>query len=180
MEELRRPEVVLVRSSLPPRVVEEVPAELPARRWPLIGGVALALLVAGSSHPAPPPSPAPTVSAMLVPQPAGLTLSQSGVLVLPLELRNAGPLLEVTEARAYAEPVLDDAVVQAPAEVRARGLRRFVALVAPDCRLLRPGSPIEFRATVRLRVQVERASRDLVLDVGAVPGVRETVTGLCG
>ena len=179
MEELPRPEVTLVRSSLPPVLAEERAPAQPSRRWPLLGLVALALLAAGTPSPAEPPPP-PVLSAMLVPQPGGLTLSQSGVLVLPFELRNPGPALEVTEAQAYAEPVRDDAVVQAPPGVRASGLRRFVALVTPDCRLLRPGSPIEFRATVRLRVQVDRSSEDLVVDVAAVPGVRETVTGLCG
>lgn len=180
MEELPRPEVTLVRSSLPPRPVEPPAPSPPTRRWPLLAGVAVLLLAAGTSPPPSEPPAATVVSAMLVAQPSGLTLSQSGVLVLPFELRNPGPALEVTEARAYAEPVVDDAVVQAPPGVRASGLRRFVALVAPDCRLLRPGSPIEFRATVRLRVRADRSTEDLVVDMGAVPGVRETVTGLCG
>ena len=180
MTEPRRPEVVLVRSSLAP------PDQLPERaapsthRWGSLTASALVLLLAGTAPVPADRSPAPEVSALLLARPDGLTVSQSGVLVLPLELRNSGSALQVTTARAYAEPVVDDAVVQAPGEVTAWGQRRFVALVAPDCRLLRQGSPISFRGTVLLRVETAAARKDLVLDLADVPGVRDLVAGLCG
>ena len=169
-----------MRSSLAPPDLPSAEGVLPAHRWGLLTVSALVLLLAGTAPPTVDPVPAAGVSAVLLAQPGGLTVSQSGVLVLPLELRNAGSALQVTTARAYAEPVVDDAVVQAPGEVTAWGQRRFVALVAPDCRLLRAGSPIQFRATVLLQVATGAARQDLVLDLAGLPGVRESVAGLCG
>lgn len=178
-----RPEVTLTASSAAPRGVAPVePAAAPARSRPL--GLLLVLLAVGLllaaavTGPRPPPSAA-AVEAALVSLPEELTVSQGGVLVLPLELRNLGGALQVRAAQTYAEPVVDDPLVQAPDDVAAGGLRHFVAVIAPDCRLLRPGSPIEFRATVLLRVGVGSASKDLVADLGDAPQVRAQVASLC-
>lgn len=148
MQEPRRPEVVLVRSSAPFVV-------LPDRS---------------------PPDP---LDVRLVATDE-VAVSQSGVLVVPLELRNAGRSAAVSAAQVYAEPVRQDARVQAPRDIADRTTRGVVALLAPDCRLLRPGSPIAFRATVRLRLESGAVVEDLVVDLGATAAVRRTVAGLCG
>ena len=175
----RRPEVTLVGGTLPTGPVEPEPA--PRRRSPLVlllGVVAVLLLVAAVR--APDARPAPSVpTASLVLGEGGINITQYGVLVVPVELRNAGPELAVRKAWLYAEPVVEDPVVQAPTSVAAGDRRRFVALVAPDCRLLRPESPLRFSATVMLRVGLGSSSQDLVVDLAASPEVTAAVDGLC-
>ena len=183
MRELpHRPEVTLTRSSLPlssPDRGERAGRAPRARRTGvlLLGAaglaVALAVAVGGAGS-----GPAPELVAELVVT-DGLTVTQGGVFVVPLELRNRGPELSVRAAKVYAEPVVTDPIVQAPTRVRAQGQRRFVALLEPDCRLLRPGSTIDFRATVQLRLVLGATSRDVVVDLAQAPSVREQVAGLC-
>lgn len=175
----RRPEVTLVRSS-EVLVAEPQDESAPRRSGLLVGLVAAALLlllVAGPDDRA--AGPAPVVDAQLVLQSDSLGVTQGGVLVVPLELRNSGPELRVRSAAAYAEPVVTDPVVQAPRSVRSGAQRRFVALLAPDCRLLRPGSQFRFSATVALRVGIGSSSRELTVDLASAPRVRESVAGLC-
>ena len=181
MQELRRPEVVLVRSSAPAAVLpREAPP--PRRAWWLLSLTGFGLLLAGTSTGAEEPvAPEPLRVGLVATD--GLAVSQSGVLVVPLELSNAdrsGRAVEVAAAQVYAEPVRQDARVQAPRDVAVGTTRGVVALLAPDCRLLRPGSPIAVRATVRLRVGTGTTDQDLVVDLGADPAVRRTVAGLCG
>ncbi len=177
MDEQRRPEVTLIRSSAPLPVSAERVREPRRRPWLALWLTAFGLLLAGTSTGEPPPPPAP-LAAELVVHPEALTVSQGGVLVLPLELRNGTGALQVA-AQVYAEPVSEDAVVQAPDDLQAGAVRSFVAIVAPDCRLLRRGSPIEFRATVLLRLSRGPQSRDLVADLAGAAGVRELVTARC-
>ena len=187
MSEPRRPEVTLVRTSaqLPRGAAAPEQDRAPRRSGGVLVAtslVALLVAVVASREPAPrtpQPDAVPVVEALLVVQARDLSVTQGGVLVLPVELRNGGSRLQVESASAYAEPVAQDPVLQAPTEVAPGAQRRFVALVAPDCRLLRPGSPIEFRATVLLRVAVGSLSQDLTADLAAAPGVRERVAGLC-
>ena len=178
-EQPRRPEVTLVGGTLPAGAVEP---ELPPRpRSPLVlllVGVAVLLLVAAVRAPDARPAPA-VAAASLALGAGGINITQYGVLVVPVELRNAGPELAVRQAWLYAEPVVEDPVVQAPSSVAAADTRRFVALVAPDCRLLRPGSPLRFSATVMLRVGLGSTSQDLVVDLAASPEVAAAVDGLC-
>lgn len=178
-EPLRPPEVTLVGSSLPPAALEPAPA---GRRRPplalLLGAVAVLLLVAAVRAPDARPAPAVPAASLSLGT-GGINITQYGVLVVPVELRNDGPALAVRKAWLYAEPVVDDPVVQAPTSVAAAGRRRFVALVAPDCRLLRPGSPLRFSATVMLRVGLGSTSQDLVVDLAASPEVAAAVDGLC-
>lgn len=187
MSEPQRPEVTLVRTSAPlPRgAAEPEPPRAPRRQrgW-LFGAAAVALLVAiaASGDPTSPASdegPVDGPDATLVVQDRDLSVTQYGVLVLPIELRNRGARLQVRSATAYAEPVAQDPVLQAPMEVGPGAQRRFVALIAPDCRLLRDGSTLEFRATVLLRVATGSVSQDLTADLAAAPGVRDRVAGLC-
>lgn len=187
MSEPRRPEVTLVRTSapLPAGAAEADQTRTPTRHRGLLLATALVALTIGiatAGDPAPPVSdvgPAGGPDASLVVQARDLSVTQGGVLVLPVELRNGGQRLQVRFASAYAEPVAQDPVLQAPTAVAPGARRRFVALVAPDCRLLRPGSQIEFRATVLLRVATGSVSQDLTADLAAAPGVRDRVAGLC-
>jgi hypothetical protein len=179
----RRPEVTLTRSSASLAADPEPEPEPRAahrRRGLLLALAAVGLLLLVLTTPSrSAPAPASTVDAELVLRAESLSVSQSGVLVVPLELRNAGPELRVRSASSYAEPVTTDPVVQAPETVRAGADRGFVVLLVPHCRLLAPGSPLRFRATVVLRVGVGSSMRDLTVDVGSAPAVRESVAGLC-
>jgi hypothetical protein len=178
----RRPEVTLTRSSASTLAEREPerPAVAPQRRGLLLAlGVVGLLLLAVTAPDRSGSAPTASVDAQLVLRPDSLSVTQGGVLVVPLELRNAGPELRVRSANAYAEPVTTDPVVQAPQAVRAGAQRGFVVLLQPHCRLLTPGSPLRFRATVVLRVAVGSSMRELTVDVAAVPSVRETVAGLC-
>lgn len=178
MQEPRRPEVVLVRSSAPPGAPPPPRPAPPRRSWWLLSSTAFALLLAGTSTSAERRGPAEPLEVRLVATDQ-VAVSQSGVLVVPLELRNTGRPAAVAAAQVYAEPVRQDARVQAPRHIADRTSRGVVALLAPDCRLLRPGSPIAFRATVRLRLVDGAAVEDLVVDLGATAAVRRTVAGLC-
>ena len=179
-EPQERPEVTLTRSSTPLTQDEPLPPRRPLPGWllPLVVLGLLALVITGRE--APEQVQPPALDALLVLQSDALSITQGGVLVVPVELRNPGPAVQVRSASVYAEPVLDDPVLpQAPERVREASARRFVALLAPDCRLLRPGSPIEFRATVMLRLALGPSSRDLTVDLGRDPAVRERIAGLC-
>lgn len=179
MQEPRRPEVVLVRSSAP-LVPEPLASKAPPRHaWWLLSLTAFVLLLAGTSTSAEVPAPPEPLDVRLVATDE-VAVSQSGVLVVPLELRNNGRAAAVAAAQVYAEPVRQDARLQAPREIVGGASRGVVALLAPDCRLLRPGSPIGFRATVRLRLEDGAVVDDLVVDLGATAAVRRTVAGLCG
>lgn len=159
----------------------EEPDGRPPRRPLLLLLVPLALLLAAVALPSTPalePRP-PEPPAALVLLPDQLSVTQGGVLVVPVELRNPGAALQVRSAGAYAEPVREDPVLQAPQSVRAQGSRRFVALVAPDCRLLQPGSALRFQASLLLKVARGSADEDLLLDLAAAPVVQETVASLC-
>ena len=168
-----------MRSSAPVVAEPAIAPAPPRRAWWLLSLTAFGLVLAGTSTGAEAPAPAVPLQVGLVAAAGGVAVAQSGVLVVPLELRNAGRAVAVDGATVYAEPVRQDARVQPPDEVGAGSTRSFVALLAPDCRLLRPGSPIGFRATVRLRVGAGASMEDRVLDLGAEPGVRRAVAGLC-
>jgi len=180
-----RPEVTLVggTSPLPPSdVLTSGDDEPPRRPWPLLLAVlvvvAVALLSTVRTDAA--PERAGDLAAELLVVGDDVTVSQQGVLVVPLELRNSGAALEVARAQAFAEPVRLNAEVQAPPAVAAGETRRLVALLAPDCRLLRGQSGLAFRASVLVRVTSGSAGTDVVLDLGADPVVAERVAGLCG
>ena len=171
-----RPVVTLTASSARPAVR---PDGAPPRFPPLLLLVPLLVLALGIAWPGDAAAPAPTRAADLVLLPEQLVVTQSGVLVVPVELRNPGGPLRVEAAAAYAEPVLTDPEVQAPASVRAGQSRRFVALLAPDCRLLQPGSWLDFSASLLLKVERGSSDEDVVLDLADAPAVRERVAALC-
>ena len=109
-----------------------------------------------------------------------VSVSQGGVLVVPVVLQDLGPGLTVTSARAYAEPVREDPVVDPPDEVEAARAGRFVVLLTPDCDLLTTRSRLVFRASLLLQVEQDGSSLQLVLDLGRDPSVAGLVAGLCG
>lgn len=123
--------------------------------------------------PAPPP-----VDATLRAYAAGVPVWQGEVLLVPVELQDLGRGHRVVSARAYAGPVRSDPVVDAPDAVPPGAARRFVVLLAPDCRLLRRGSGVEFGASVLVRVVHGGASQQLALDL-ADRTVQARVAGLC-
>jgi hypothetical protein len=180
-EQPRRPEVRLTGSSAPVGPSVDDAVARPPRRPLLLLLVPLALLLVAVALPAAPAfearpaEPPPT----LVLLPDQLSVTQGGVLVVPVELRNPGAALQVRSAGAYAEPVREDPVLQAPERVEAGAQRRFVVLVAPDCRLLQPGSPLRFQASLLLKIARGSAVSDVLLDVASEPAVRDTVVSLC-
>ena len=108
-----------------------------------------------------------------------VTVSQGGVLVVPVLLQDLGPGLTVVEAQAYAEPVREDPVTTAPHGLDAGQARRFVVLLTPECGLLTTRSRLAFRASLLLRVEQGGDRRQLVLDLGADEAVARFVDGLC-
>jgi len=180
--EQRRPEVTLTSSSLPREMTSEPRAPSPRRRPAallLLLLVALGLALTTGRTPAAPPPVAATFDAELLLLGERLSITQSGILVLPVELRNRGGALQVRRAEAYGSPVRDDPAVQAPQEVAAGERRRFVALIAPDCTLLDGGQSALFEASLLVRLASGSVSRDLVLDLADSELVRERVAGLC-
>lgn len=179
-EQPARPEVTLTASSAPTDSAVAEPAEHPSRRAALLLLLPLGLLLLALIRPAQEPlPPVPAAPPVLVLLPDQLSITQGGVLVVPVELRNPGPALRVQSAAAYAQPVVQDPRVQAPESVRAGAQRRFVVLVAPDCRLLQPMSPLGFSASVL--VVVDRGSERVALDVDltSAAAIRDAVAGLC-
>lgn len=158
---------------------EDEPTRL---RWPLLVAVLVVALVAvaGAVRPDRPVTRAGEVDAVLSIDPDSINITQSGVLVVPVEMRNQGGALEVRRAQAFAEPVRLNPDVQAPPSLDVQQTRRLIVLIAPDCRLLRPQSGLSFRASILVRIGSGSVGRDLVLDVGAEPVIMERVTGLCG
>lgn len=146
----------------------------PPRRRTVALVLAALLVLAVLLRPDPPPAEPPPSLQLLA---DGISVSQSGVLVVPVLLRAPGAAVELGRADAYAEPVRDDPVVQAPDRVEAGARRRLVVLLRPDCRLLTPQAGLVFRASLLVRVV---DGPPLVLDLGAAPAVVQRVAGLCG
>jgi len=180
--EQRRPQVTLTSSSLHSAAVQEASDPAPRGRpvvLLLLPLLALVLALTTGRSPPPPPPPAPaTVDAELLLLGERLSMTQSGILVLPVELRNRGGALTVQRAEPYGFPLRADPSVLAPPDVAAGERRRFVMLVAPECRLLGGGAEL-FEASLLLRVVAGTSSRNIVLDLTDNGLVRERVAGLC-
>ena len=171
-------------SALPPSDLasggdEDQPTSL---RWPLLVAVLAVALVAvvGAGRPDRPVARAGEVDAVLSIEPDSISITQSGILVVPVELRNQGGAFEVWRAQAFAEPVRLNPEVQAPPSLDVQQTRRLIVLIAPDCRLLRTQTGLSFRASILVRIGSGSVGRDLVFDVGAEAVIKERVTGLCG
>ncbi len=123
--------------------------------------------------------PAVPVDAQLRLAGRAVSVSQGGVLVVPVVLQDLGPGLTVTSARTYAEPVREDPVTTPPDHVAAGDAQRFVVLLSPDCRLLSSRSSLVFRASLLLQAEQDGTRLQLVLDVGSDRSVAQVVDGLC-
>lgn len=140
---------------------------------------ALVLLFAVVRSEQAPPPPVPQLDAELTLVPDAVSITQSGILVIPVLLQDRGAGLRVLSAAPYAEPVREDPIAQPPLGVAAGQSRRFVVLVAPDCRLLTPRSGLDFRASLLLRIAGSQDERQLGLDLATDPAVAGAVAGLC-
>lgn len=175
----------------PPVTVRGGPAErVPdPRAGTLLRGLGLVLAVTAvvlavvqgqrEEQPRPEPRTAVPVDASLRLVGRSVSVSQGGVLVVPVLLQDLGPGLTVASARAYAEPVREDPVVDPPGELAPGRAARFVVLLTPACELLTTRSRLAFRASLLLQVEQGGASLPLVLDLGRDPAVAGVVDGLC-
>ena len=158
-------------------------ARAPRRTPPalLLGLVGVLVVIVVTSRPAAPePPPAePPLAAVL--QVAGeVSTSQSGVLVVPVDVVNDGPDLRIVRSQVWAEPVRSDPATGGVTRVAAGRTGRVVALVEPDCRLLGPQSPLRFVASLGVRMAVgDGRERDVYVDLGAQPFLAQHVTTLC-
>lgn len=149
----------------------------------LLAGAALVLAVVQGQREeqsAPEPRRAVPVDAQLRLADRGVSVSQGGVLVVPVVLQDLGPGLTVVSARAYAEPVREDPATSPPDRLAGGEARSFVVLLTPDCDLLTDRARLAFRASLLLQVEQDGARLQLVLDIGSDRAVARVVDGLCG
>ena len=138
--------------------------------------VVAALVVAELLSPAAPPRE--PVRAEMALEPRAIQLSRSGVLVLPVDVVNAGPAVQVVDRVVAATPVGQASLTTGRTRIDAGGTGRVVALIQPDCAAL-PAEALTARLTVRLRT-ADRAERTLTLDLGREPAVAQYVRSACG
>ena len=140
---------------------------------------ALAVVVATAHGQRPEQRPAVMVEADLAVVGGPIPVSQGGVVVLQVVLRDRGPGHRVASARVNASPVRAEPVVHPPSTVGPGRSRRFVVLLAPDCPMVGPAWGLEFRASLQVDIANGPSSRSLVLELGAHPAVAERVAALC-
>ena len=177
------PPLVTVRGGPAERAPDPRPGAVLRALGLLLAGAAVVLAVVQGQREERPPTDRRAVvpvDAALRVAARGVSVSQGGVLVVPVVLQDLGPGLTVTSARAYAEPVREDPVTTPPDVVAAGQSRRFVVLLTPDCRLLGERSRLVFRTSLLVQVEQDGARLQLVLDVGSDPAVGRVVDGLCG
>lgn len=135
-------------------------------------------VVVGRQDPLPGPERAPQpVGGDLSVVASGVSVSRGGVLVVPVVLQDRGSGLTVEHAQAYAAPVREDPSTSPPRVVPPGESRRFVVLLAPDCRFLTPETGLSFSASLLLRVRHAGGSEQLVLELD--PAVAAVVRRLC-
>jgi hypothetical protein len=168
------------------------PADAPVAdgpRAPRSGGAALALAVlaivavgVALADREPPPPPPPPLDADLRLVEGGIGNSQSGVLVVPVEVVNRGPAVEVARTVVRAEPVQQESTSGGVARVDAGGTGRIVAVIQPHCAVVapRPGIAFPFAATLVVTLRgPQQQEADLRLDLGQEPAVAARVASLC-
>jgi hypothetical protein len=169
-----RPEMLVGGRDRPPR-------RLSRRVVALLTGAALvagtvALLQRGSSGEAAPDR----LDATLTVAEDDISVTQGGVVVLPVELASRGAGLRVRSAEVSASPVRSPPSVNVPEQVAAGGSVRLVAIVQPDCTVLGPGVGGELVATLVVRVvTLSGQEQDLVLAFGTSPALLSRLDGLC-
>lgn len=138
---------------------------------------AATLAVVGQDQPPPPPAP---LDAQLRLVGDGLTNSQSGVLVVPVELVNRGPAVVVERTALYAEPVRQQPASNGETRVEEGDVGRFAVFVQPDCAMLVPRRWMRVAATVVVTLRgPERQQLDVRLDLGQEPALIDRVAALC-
>lgn len=142
------------------------------------GTVLLGGLVLGGGGASPPAAEPLDVTLRLLD--AELSNSQSGVIVLPVEVVVRGPGFTVERAVAWAEPVRQAAATTGQTRFRADSTGRVLVLVQPDCRLLSPAQDTAVAATLQLELTGAGDQRaTAVLDLGAEPALAARVSAVC-
>ncbi len=139
----------------------------------------LGAAVVGSRPTAAPVPPPIDVALRLVDD--GLLNSQSGVLVLPVEVVNRGGAVRVASSVLWAEPVRQEPASSGRRRIAAQDTGRVVVLLQPDCALLNPGQDIVFAATLVVELSDDAGQQQQArLALGAEPAVAARVAALCG
>lgn len=147
----------------------------------MVVGLAVAVLlgaaVLGRSAPPAPPA-ALEVSLRLADN--TLVGSQSGVLVLPVEVTVGGAPLRLGESVLWGEPVRQNTTLSGRTRFEPGTTGRVQVLVQPDCSLLAPsqGHRLELTADLEL-LGPDGQSVRRVIDLGGEPAVAARVTALC-
>jgi hypothetical protein len=139
----------------------------------------VAVAVVSRPHTSPPPAPPPPdVALRLADRP--IVGSQSGVLLLPVDVVVRGPGVRIDRSLLWAEPVRQEAVLTGRTRFDADSTGRLLVLVQPDCRLMSPWHGYRLRVTVELElVGPEQQRATAVLDLGAEPPVARRAEALC-
>jgi len=178
------PVVTLSGASLAPPPLGAPEPERPVRRPGagaaalVVGALALlaAAVVLGPTGAAEPPRLAADVQVV-----ADQVLnSQSGVLVVPVEVANRGAEVTVASTITWAEPVRQEPATTGNRRVAAGGTGRVVALLQPDCSLLSPSQGIPFVATLVVSLQgAQQQSLELRVDLGQESVVTTRIAAYC-
>ncbi|HVM27356.1 MAG TPA: hypothetical protein VM433_06755, partial [Mycobacteriales bacterium] len=121
---------------------------------------------ARAAAPGPPPPPPEPVAAALALQPERISVSASGFFVLPVDVVNRGPAVDVVAVRVRAEPVLELPGSSGSTRVGAADRSGVVAIVRPDCDRLQGGEP--FTADVRVLLRTaDGATAEPAIEIGS-------------
>ena len=127
----------------------------------------------------PPPPPAPLAVALRL-APGPLVGSQSGVLLLPVEVDVRGPASRLGDSLLWAEPEPQETLLTGRTRFDADATGRVVVLLQPDCSLLAPSQGHRVVATLELELVGPAQQRArAVLDLGGEPTVSARVAALC-
>lgn len=164
--------------SLPAQATDEPDPRSSRGGWVLLAAV----LVVGAAvldRPAP-PAPPPSLEVALSLAPGPLVGSQSGVLLLPVEVDVSGPASRLTGSVLWAEPVRQETVLTGRTRFEADATGRVMVLLQPDCRMLAPSQGHRMVVTVELElVGPQRQRARAVLDLGRESAVADRVATLC-
>lgn len=147
----------------------------------VVGALAAAVLVTAVvvSRP-PPPEPPPPLGVRLELAAERITGTQTGIVLLPVDVSLTGSPARLAGSVVWASPVRATSAVGGRTRFTAERPGRVVVLVQPDCALLAPSQGVRLVATVELTFEGPDSRRtSAVLDLGAHPAVEDRVTALC-
>lgn len=146
----------------------------------VVGALAAAVLVAAVVSRPPAPEPPPPFGVGLELAAERITGTQTGIVILPVDVWLTGSPARLTGSVVWAEPVRATSAVGGRTRFTAERPGRVVVLVQPDCALLAPSQGLRLVATVELTFEgPDRRRTSAVLDLGADPAVEARVTALC-